>query len=368
MDSQMKDIVIVASNPIVRHPRIFKIVSSLKKSHDVTVLGWNRDGVSSKHEKDYIVDLALFKLRAPWSTPTLILYYPLLWTWILLQLIKYKPLVVHAIDLDVLIPCFVYKLIFRKKLVYDVHDRFAGYVPSKQNVLFSMINFGEEILAKRANVLVTVSEKVESTFRLKPKYCVVIRNYSEDIKIDKTNSKVDNLLTLVYTGLILKDQGLEKISEAIMNVEGVELVMAGRIADQELLAYLLKQPNVSYRGLLSRKESLTLEANSDVMMVLYDLGFRKNILSSPNKIFEAMMCGIPLITNMEQDLVTEVDCGLIVDYNNLAQIRDAIILLKENVELRKKMGLNGRRAFVEKYNWSKMEQKLYEIYGNLIKK
>lgn len=363
----MKDIVIVASNPIVKHPRIFKIVSSLKKSYNVTVLGWDRDGVSSKDEDDYIVDLALLKLRAPWSTPALILYYPLLWTWILLQLLKYRPTVVHPIDLDVLIPCFVYKLIFRKKLVYDVHDRFAGYVPSKLNVLFSIINFGEEILAKRANVLVTVSEKVESTFRLKPKYCVVIRNYSEDIKIEKTNSRVDNLLTLVYTGLILKDQGLEKISEAIKNLEGVELVMAGRIADQELLTRLLKQSNVRYRGLLSRKESLTLEANSDVMMVLYDLGFRKNMLSSPNKIFEAMMCGIPLITNMEQELVTKVGCGLVVDYNSSSQIRDAIILLRDNIQLRKKLGLKGRRAFVEKYNWNRMEQKLYEIYGNLIK-
>lgn len=364
----MKDIVIVASNPIVKHPRIFKIVSSLKKSYDVTVLGWNRDGLSSRDEKDYIVDLDLFNVRAPWSTPFLILYYPLWWTWILIKLAKYKPMVVHAIDLDVLIPCFVYKLIFRKKLVYDVHDRFAGYVPSKLNILFSIINFGEEILAKRGDVLVTVSEKVESTFRLKPKYCVVIRNYSEDIKIEKTNSKIDNLLTLVYTGLILKDQGLEKISQAIKNLEGVELVMAGRIADQELLARLLKQSNISYRGLLSRKESLTLEANSDVMMVLYDLGFRKNMLSSPNKIFEAMMCGIPLITNMEKEVVTEVDCGLVVDYYNLSQIRDAIILLKENVKLRKNMGLNGRRAFVEKYNWSTMEQKLYEIYSNLMKK
>jgi len=49
------------------------------------------------------------------------------------------------------------------------------------------------------------------------------------------------------------------------------------------------------------------------MVVLYDLQFEKNRLSSPNKIFEAMMCGIPLITNMEEELVSEeVGCGIIV--------------------------------------------------------
>src|SRR5438093_8257548 len=162
----MRDIVVVASNPIVRHPRILKIVGSLKKRYAITVLGWNRDGLSSKDVNGYIVDLALFKVRAPWNKPSLILYYPLLWTWILLKLLKYRPTVVHAIDLDVLIPCCIYKILFRKKLVYDVHDRFGGYVPSGIPFLYSAINLVEEVLSKSSDVLMTVSEKVLSTFRM----------------------------------------------------------------------------------------------------------------------------------------------------------------------------------------------------------
>ena len=80
-----------------------------------------------------------------------------------------------------------------------------------------------------------------------------------------------------------------------------------------------------------------------------------------------MMCGIPVITNMEPDLVNEVGCGITVDYNTIDQIREAIILFKDNIEQRIKMGHNGRRAFLEKYNSASMEEKLYEIYGNLIK-
>jgi len=81
-----------------------------------------------------------------------------------------------------------------------------------------------------------------------------------------------------------------------------------------------------------------------------------------------MMCGIPLITNMEQESVgTEVGCGIIVDYNNIDQIKEAIILLRDNEILRRKMGHNARRAFEEKYNWNRMEEKLYEIYGHLMK-
>jgi glycosyltransferase involved in cell wall biosynthesis len=364
----MTDIVIVCSNSIVRHPRIWKTVSSLKKRYDITVLGWNRDGLSSKDVMGYIVNLNLLNVRAPWNTPSLILYYPLLWTWILLKLLKYRPKVVHAIDLDVLIPCSIYKIIFRKKLVYDVHDRIGGYVPPGLTFLSVAINLLEELLSKSADVLVTVSEKVLSTFRFRPKNCATIANYSEDYNLNGEKSK-DHDFTLVYTGLICKDRGLEGITVAIKDLKDVQLVVAGRILDKQLFDEMLMLPNVKYKGHLVPNESLKLEASSDVMVVLYDLHYVKNKLSSPNKIFEAMMCGIPQITNMEQELVgEEVGCGIIVDYNNISQIKEAIILFRDNVELRKKMGQNGRKAFLEKYNWTRMEEKLYEIYSKLMKK
>ena len=145
----------------------------------------------------------------------------------------------------------------------------------------------------------------------------------------------------------------------------MRLVLAGRVADKELLDKMTELPNVKYVGLLERTESLKLEANSDAMVVLYDLWYRKNQLSSPNKIFEAMMCGIPLITNMEVNLVKKIDCGIIVQYNT-DQVRDAIIKLRDDPELRTRLGNNGRKAFVEKYNWESMEKKLYQIYNNLL--
>ena len=303
----------------------------------------------------------MFNIPAPFGRPSIILYYPLYWTWILVKLLKFRPKVVHAIDLDTLIPCSIYKLLLRKKLVYDVHDRFAGYVPPKFTTLYALVNLLEELLTKQADILVTVSEKVLKTFRLKPKHCAVIMNFSEDYNLERDKPE-DGILTLVYTGLISKDQGLESITSAIKDLKDVQLVLAGRIGDKHLLDQMLK-------GILARTESLKLEASSDVMVVLYDLQYGKNKLSSPNKVFEAMMCGIPLITNMEQDLVNnEVGCGIIVDFSDINQIKEAIVLLRDNPDLRRKLGQNGRKAFLQKYNWTRMELELYKIYEGLIKK
>jgi glycosyltransferase involved in cell wall biosynthesis len=84
-----------------------------------------------------------------------------------------------------------------------------------------------------------------------------------------------------------------------------------------------------------------------------------------NKVLEAMMCGIPIITNISHDLVNDTKCGLIVEYDNVEQIKQAIITLRGNPELRRLFGTNGRKAFLEKYNWSKMEEKLLRTYETL---
>lgn len=365
--SYLVDIAIVASNSVMRHPRIWKITNSLKKKYKVSLFGWNREGISSQVSNRYIAPLSFFGMRAPFGKPTLILYYPLFWIWILYKLFTVRPKVVHAIDLDTLLPCSIYKFILRKKLVYDVHDRFGGYVPPKYSNLFKATNLVEELLGKQADILVTVSGKVQQTFRLRPKNCAIIMNLSEDYNLNNSKQEDDGILTLVYTGLICKDQGLDLVMSALEDLQGVRLVLAGRPADKELLDKMIKSPKISYAGLLERADSLKLEASSDAMVVLYDLQYRKNQLSSPNKIFEAMMCGIPLITNMEVNLVDEIGCGITVEYN-IDQVRNAIIKLRDDPELRTQFGKNGRKAFVEKYNWNSMEKLLFQIYDNLFQK
>ena len=86
-----------------------------------------------------------------------------------------------------------------------------------------------------------------------------------------------------------------------------------------------------------------------------------------NKLFEAMMCGKPVIRNVAQEIIKEVNCGIVVDYDNGEQIREAIVTLRDNPELCKRLGDNGRKAFLEKYNWSIMEQRLYRVYDSLLK-
>jgi glycosyltransferase involved in cell wall biosynthesis len=82
--------------------------------------------------------------------------------------------------------------------------------------------------------------------------------------------------------------------------------------------------------------------------------------------FEAMMFGVPLITNLAPEFVNEVGFGILVDYDDINKIKSAIVSLRDNIGLRDTLGRNGREAFTQKYNWHQMEQKLYKINDDLL--
>jgi len=362
------DIIIIRSNSIVYTPRVTKIAKSLRKGYSIRVLGWNREGVSRKTIYNYIADLKLCNLKAPYGKPSLVAYFPLYWVWILSQLFMYRPKVVHACDLDSVIPSYIYKVIFRKKLVFDVCDRYAmGYIPPKFRTLYSLVNSLEELIGKESDMLITVYDKLLETFRRKPKHSAIIMNCVEDHAIHRDKSKDNDVLTLVYTGNIRRERGLDKIAAAIKDLDGVELVIAGKVMDKEVQDQLSQIPNVKYKGVLHVSDALALEACSDVMLSLYDLKVPMNNFSWGNKLFEAMMLGIPIITNVSSDVINKVGCGIMVDYNDKNQIKDAIVCLRDNRDLRRVLGNNGRKAFLQKYNWKIMEEELYKIYGNLLK-
>ena len=86
------------------------------------------------------------------------------------------------------------------------------------------------------------------------------------------------------------------------------------------------------------------------------------------KLFEFMEAKLPIICSdypLWKDIVNQYNCGICVDPNDVEEIKSAINYIIENPEEAKKMGENGRKAVIEKYNWGTQEKVLLELYENL---
>jgi glycosyltransferase involved in cell wall biosynthesis len=399
---RLVDIIIVRSNSVTHESRLIRVIKSLSKRYRLRVLGWNREGIPEDVRKKIIkktfsfdddnsdnpntnnnLKFNIFKLRAPHGKPTLIcylpllFYFPLFWAWVFIGLIIHRPRVVHACDLDTVVPCYIYKKIFRKKMVFEIVDRYAmtqlyPLISKKFRLLFLFLNWLEEVFGNRADLLMTLSENVLASFHAKPRNNVTILNCPEDYINNRTNSERkktigNNDLRIMYGGQIMAGRGLEHIASAVKDIDNVIMCVYGMIVDEGLLKSITAVQNVIYRGFLQQYDDYhNALLDADVIVAIYTEGTPSHMLTMHNKVLEAMMSGVPIITNFSSDFVNEIGFGIIVKYGNIEQIKSAIITLRDNPELRKRLGDNGRKAFVEKYNWGIMEQKLYEAYSEII--
>ncbi len=219
--------------------------------------------------------------------------------------------------------------------------------------------------------MILADESRKEQYKSRLQKTTTINNVPSISQLDKARlkqsktSRDKNIFQIFYAGVLLKSRGFEQIAKA-SNIECVQLIIAGFGTDEDyLVGFISKYEHIKFIGKIDYKEVLERTLDSDILFALYDPSVPNNKYSSPNKLFEAMMCGKPIIvsdgTSMANIVRTE-NCGLVVPYGDVNAIRKAIIRLKEDKNFREYLGQNGRKAYERKYSWDIMEERLLDIY------
>jgi glycosyltransferase involved in cell wall biosynthesis len=150
----------------------------------------------------------------------------------------------------------------------------------------------------------------------------------------------------------------------------IRIVVAGTGPEEKWLRETANHhpERIEYLGQISYGEVLRRTIHADLLFALYDPAIPNSIYASPNKVFEAMMCGKPIVVNQEiaaSRIVLAEDCGLTVPYGDRQALRSSIATLAQSRELRDRLGRNGRRAYDSKYGWNIMERRLLDSYKAL---
>ena len=375
---QKKRAILIKTNPLDRETRSTKEIKALENAgYLITYLCWDR-GSKAPASKRYTVDWThkeiQLKLKAPWGTK-LLLFFPIWWCFVFFWLMVTKWDIAHAGEFTSIFPAVIAGKLKRKPVIYEILDTFEDLIVLPKAIRNISIKIDKLFMWLASSVILADEAQVEEVGGIPNSKIITIYDSPPDIfgKISISHQRND-IFTLFFAGFLssTKALNLDKIFKAVEGIEGVKIVIAGHgNLVEEIEEWSCKMPDkIQFIGEINYMEVLEKSANADFLFVLRDyIAKPVNKYICGSKVLEAMMCGTPILVNKETSTankVREENCGLVIDANNVEEIREAIIKLRDNPELCEELGANARRAYEERYSWEIMEQRLLTLYRELM--
>jgi glycosyltransferase involved in cell wall biosynthesis len=211
----------------------------------------------------------------------------------------------------------------------------------------------------------------EKFLKINP-YTVDINNFPLIGELEAQIPWADKAREVCYVGGIGRIRGITEVVQAMEHVQtGVRLNLCGKFSEPDLERACKAMSGwsaVNEHGYLDRAGVRHVLGNS--LAGLVTLHPVINYLDAlPVKMFEYMAAGIPVIASdfsLWREIILGNQCGLCVDPMNPVAIANAIDYLVQHPDEGRQMGENGRKAVMERYNWSVEEAKLLDFYKNIL--
>ncbi|MCE8018926.1 glycosyltransferase family 4 protein [Halomonas sp. MCCC 1A11036] len=294
------------------------------------------------------------------------------------QLVRSRPDVIHAHDVNVLPTAWLAAKIARVPLVYDAHeistDR-EGYKAFRGLVGW----LEKKLMPKAAGTITTTDARAKFFARAygipRP---LVLQNRPRLVKVENSNRIREELglaepwPIVLYQGGLQPGRGLPRLVEAAASVPNAYFVFigGGRQAAElhELTAELGLEERVRFIPTVALSELPSYTASADVGVQPIENTCLNHFTTDSNKLFEYVIAGLPVVASQLPEIgkvVRNHDLGLLVPPGDTVALATAIRRLVESTELRAYYRAKAEQA-AESLNWETQEQALVELYERVL--
>ena len=349
-----------------------EIITLLKAGYKVNLLAWNRNGKApencSKIFASYknSINFYFYKADAENGIGLRNITKLLSWFfWVYKMLKSLTPLdSVHACNLDAGLGAYKFCKKFRTPLIYDIYDYYVDshsipsfIAPLVENTEIKVINYAH-------TTIICTEERKEQIAKASPKNILILHN-SPDLDAPK---HTDSVIDYVYCGALGERRLLKEILDNYKNHCELQFTFAG-YGEYSNQAKDLSQKyeKFEYLGSLTYDEVLSVEAKAMVISAIYEPTIRNHRLCAPNKFYEALALGKPVIVCRNTGIdkfVEKHQIGVVINYN-AEEFYDALKYLKANPDMCREIGIRARNLYEKNYRWSLMAEKLLKTYETL---
>jgi glycosyltransferase involved in cell wall biosynthesis len=267
-----------------------------------------------------------------------------------------------------------------KKVIWDVHEHYPNSILDKfwiskslRRLVSRSFDLFERMVVRFFDYVIYTTPFVGARYEKLRARSGRIENYPL-VKLAKAFERRPQK-KVIYLGGMSRIRGLVEVIEAfslvVKEYPGWELCLVGScrpVAFEEELKALVKERHIEDRVTfipwVPYEEKERLSSQATIGIITY-LPYSNNTSCLPNKLFDYMLVGLPVIASnfpLYREVVEPSRCGLIVDPTRPQAIAKAMEYLIEHPQEAHRMGENGRRAVLERYNWERESERLVRIY------
>ncbi len=380
-------VTMLVRNPYTHDSRVEREAASLTGAgYRVTVVAEARPGLPSRERRDGVTVIRV--PRPPVRIPGLRFAAYLLRLDSILA--RTRPDILHAHDTDALQSVGPAAGRLGVPFVYDAHELWLelgprGHSPSYYRVSRAYYAAIERRYVPRAAGVIVANPPVapELARRYGRADVRVVANYPTEVGPVERRELRDlpggrdiprEAPVVLYAGGLVIERGIEQLVEAMTMVPSAHLAFLGGGSLEPELHALVDRLGLADRthflGMVPTDQVVAYCASATVGMLTTEPVSVNNVLALPNKIFQYMAAGIPVIASdypQIREVLESSGAGRVMDPTQPAAIADAINAVLADPAAAREAGARGAEAVRDRYNWSVSEETLLDVYGSLRK-
>jgi glycosyltransferase involved in cell wall biosynthesis len=297
--------------------------------------------------------------------------------------------VYHAHDLDTLPVCAAAAFLTSGKLVYDSHELWLEsrkHLMETSRPFMVLERFAESFIAPLADAVIAVTPgRAEVMKEMYPDMPppVLVANYPTLLPEKLRSGEVRRSLGVcaepkflfLYQGILGLHRGLEELMEAAVLLRGLPLHIGfvGHDRSGGAIPCYARERDIgdmiTFHPPVPSEQLPDITASAECGLLLFQGSCLNHTYSLPNKLFEYMMAGLPILGCDLPEISRVIErhrCGILVDASDPASIADGMRRMAADPEQAAAMGRRGYEAARENYTWDRSATALHGLYSEVL--
>lgn len=280
--------------------RLKKYLAALRENKAESIfIGWDRSGRQQEPAGGTFLFKRPGKLGEGWRNGVGLL----LWNFYIIKTLWHcrRDLdVIHAIDLDSAVSAWIFAKIRRVPIVFDIYDHYAQ-TRNIRGLVGLALSAVERFIAKFSSVTLLADESRFRQHGLSQNMVniQVIENVPHVIwKPSPISLEKGERIRIGYFGVFeKKHRGLETLIDGLDGDDRVELHFAGYGALESYISYRAsRSSNIFYHGVMQHEKGVRFLEGMHCITGFYYLTVPNHAYAAPNKYYEHLLLGRPLLT------------------------------------------------------------------------